>query len=78
MPQSTAARAVGASDGGADHQDEPLGQRIRRLRQAAGLTQHSLAAPRYTGAFLAAVEAGTRTPSPEALARRTGTTGSPS
>ncbi|GAA4444467.1 hypothetical protein GCM10023170_021990 [Phytohabitans houttuyneae] len=46
MPQSAAARVVGASDGGANHQDEPLGQRIRRLRQAAGLTQHSLAAPR--------------------------------
>lgn len=67
MPRSTATRAVGARGGDADGPEESLGQRIRRLRQAAGLTQQGLAAPRYTGAFLAAVEAGTRSPSPEAL-----------
>ncbi|WP_229400060.1 helix-turn-helix domain-containing protein [Micromonospora okii] len=47
---------------------EPLGDRIRRLRTARGLTQQQVAEPRYTRAFLGAIEAGTRTPSPEALA----------
>jgi transcriptional regulator with XRE-family HTH domain len=67
MPQSTVTRVAGDRHGDADRPAERLGQRIRRLRHAAGLTQQHLAAPRYTGAFLAAVEAGTRSPSPEAL-----------
>lgn len=40
---------------------------IRRLRLAQGLTQRDVAAPRYTRAFLAAIEAGIRTPSEAAL-----------
>ncbi len=46
---------------------EPLGERIRRLRRARGLTQRELAEPRYDRGFVAKVEAGSRTPSDEVL-----------
>lgn len=45
-----------------------LGARIRDLRTARGLTQRELAEPRYSRGFLAAVEAGHRVPTDEALA----------
>ena len=44
-----------------------IGGHVRHLRHAVGLTQRQLAEPRYTRAYVAAVEAGTRTPSEEAL-----------
>ncbi|MEC3979738.1 helix-turn-helix domain-containing protein [Amycolatopsis sp. H20-H5] len=46
---------------------ETVGARLRRLRQARGLTQSELAKPRYTAAFVSSVETGTRTPSGDAL-----------
>ncbi|WP_238008236.1 helix-turn-helix transcriptional regulator [Dactylosporangium sp. AC04546] len=49
-------------------EDETLGARVRRLRLDRGLTQKDLAEPRYTRAYLAAVEAGVRAPTDEALA----------
>lgn len=45
-----------------------LGARIRDLRASRGLTQRELAEPRYSRGFLAAVEAGHRVPTDEALA----------
>lgn len=47
--------------------DGRLGRRIRRLRTAAGLTQHDLAAPDYTHAYVSQIESGRRDPSPAAL-----------
>ncbi|GAB3149873.1 helix-turn-helix domain-containing protein [Micromonospora sonneratiae] len=44
-----------------------LGDRIRALRHDRGLTQRQLAEPRYTRAFLAAVESGIRVPTDSAL-----------
>jgi len=44
-----------------------IGQRLRRLRLARGLTQRDLAAPRYTHAYVSSIEAGRRRPSREAL-----------
>ncbi|AEV82008.1 regulatory protein [Actinoplanes sp. SE50] len=41
-----------------------VGERIRRLRTERGLTQRELAEPRFSRALLAAVESGTRQPSP--------------
>ncbi|HWG98378.1 MAG TPA: helix-turn-helix domain-containing protein, partial [Pilimelia sp.] len=46
----------------------PLGRRLQRLRNARGLTQRELAAPRYTAAYVSSVEAGRRVPSGDALA----------
>jgi transcriptional regulator with XRE-family HTH domain len=62
-------------EGGAVTEDEPLGARIRRLRLERGLTQRELAEPRYTRAFLAAIEAGVRVPTAETLAHIAGTLG---
>ncbi|GIJ27009.1 transcriptional regulator [Micromonospora qiuiae] len=45
-----------------------VGPRIQRLRTALGLTQRALAEPRYTAAYVSAVESGRRVPSGEALA----------
>ncbi|MDG6107474.1 helix-turn-helix transcriptional regulator [Dactylosporangium aurantiacum] len=56
-------------------EDESLGARIRRLRLERGLTQRELAEPRYTRAFLAAIEAGVRVPNAETLAHVAGTLG---
>ncbi|MET7419244.1 helix-turn-helix transcriptional regulator [Dactylosporangium sp. NPDC005555] len=55
--------------------DEPLGARIKRLRLDRGLTQRDLAEPRYTRAFLAAIEAGVRVPADETLAHIAGALG---
>jgi tetratricopeptide (TPR) repeat protein len=44
-----------------------LGSRLRRLRQARGLTQRQLGEPRYTHAYISTIEAGRRHPSPQAL-----------
>ena len=55
--------------------DGRVGRRIRKLRTAAGLTQHDLAAPDYTHAYVSQIESGRRDPSPAALehfARRLG------
>ena len=47
--------------------DGRMGRRIRKLRTAAGLTQHELAAPDYTHAYVSQIESGRRDPSPAAL-----------
>ncbi len=47
--------------------DGKLGRRLRRLRISAGLTQHDLAAPEYTHAYVSQIESGRRDPSPAAL-----------
>lgn len=44
-----------------------IGGRIRRARLAAGLTQQALAAPRYTKAYISALETGQSKPSMVAL-----------
>lgn len=44
-----------------------IGRRIRRARQAAGLTQAQLAEPRYTKAYVSALETGQSRPSMAAL-----------
>lgn len=54
-----------------------LGERLRRMRVAHGMTQRELAFPRYTAAHVSTVESGRRQPSPEALqyfARKLGVT----
>src|SRR2546423_12476848 len=45
-----------------------LPTRFRDLRQAAGLTKTELARPRYTVSYVSQIEAGRRSPSPEAMA----------
>ncbi|MER5336260.1 helix-turn-helix transcriptional regulator [Micromonospora sp. NPDC002717] len=45
-----------------------LGARLQRLRTARGLTQRALAEPRYTAAYVSAVEGGRRMPSADAVA----------
>ncbi|MBO4210941.1 helix-turn-helix domain-containing protein, partial [Micromonospora echinofusca] len=45
-----------------------LGARIQRLRAARGMTQRALAEPRYTAAYVSAVESGRRVPSGDAIA----------
>ena len=52
--------------------DGKLGRRLRKLRTAAGLTQHDLAAPDYTHAYVSQIESGRRDPSPAALAHFAG------
>lgn len=44
-----------------------LGERVRRLRLAGGLTQAGLAEPEYTAAYVSTIEAGKRQPSRTAL-----------
>jgi tetratricopeptide (TPR) repeat protein len=44
-----------------------LAERIRDLRVQAGLTKTALAKPRYTVSFVSQIEAGRRSPSPDAL-----------
>lgn len=44
-----------------------LGQRLRRLRTEAGLTQKELSEPTYTAAYVSTIEAGKRQPSRKAL-----------
>ncbi|MGW4502056.1 helix-turn-helix domain-containing protein [Micromonospora sp. NPDC004336] len=45
-----------------------LGGRLQRLRAERGLTQRALAEPRYTAAYVSAVEGGRRVPSADAVA----------
>jgi tetratricopeptide (TPR) repeat protein len=47
---------------------EGFAARFRRLREAASLTKTALAAGRYTVSYVSQIEAGRRTPAPEALA----------
>lgn len=44
-----------------------MGNRLRRLRRARGLTQRQLGEPRYTHAYVSTIEAGRRRPSQTAL-----------
>ncbi|MEU6075315.1 helix-turn-helix transcriptional regulator [Micromonospora sp. NPDC047074] len=52
----------------ADGPARALGGRLQRLRAERGLTQRALAEPRYTAAYVSAVEGGRRVPSAEAVA----------
>ncbi|MEU9510624.1 helix-turn-helix transcriptional regulator [Micromonospora sp. NPDC048170] len=52
----------------ADGTADGLGVRLQRLRAARGLTQRALAEPRYTAAYVSAVEGGRRVPSADAVA----------
>lgn len=60
---TSAAEVESASDEGV----AVVGTRLRRLRQARGLTQRQVGEPRYTHAYVSTVEAGRRRPSREAL-----------
>jgi tetratricopeptide (TPR) repeat protein len=51
-----------------DSVTESLSERLRDLRTQAGLTQTALAKPRYTVSYVSQIEAGRRTPSPDAMA----------
>jgi transcriptional regulator with XRE-family HTH domain len=56
---------------------ENVGERVRKLRMAAGLSQRELAGPGVTYAYVSRIEAGQRRPSERALrslAERLGTT----
>ena len=44
-----------------------MGARMRRMRQARGMTQRQLAEPKYSYAYVSTIEAGRRTPSKEAI-----------
>lgn len=44
-----------------------VGKRLKRLRTAAGLSQHALGAPKYTHAYVSLIESGRRQPSRRAL-----------
>ncbi|HEX7464833.1 MAG TPA: helix-turn-helix transcriptional regulator, partial [Actinomycetota bacterium] len=44
-----------------------IGNRLRRLRLAKGMTQRELASPNYTHAYVSTIEAGRRRPSREAV-----------
>lgn len=48
---------------------ETIGQRLRRLRVAAGLSQRQLSVPGVTYAFISRIEAGDRMPSLRSLVR---------
>lgn len=61
------ASGAGKVDSQAGPPGEQVGERIRRLRTARAITQRDLAAPRYTAAYVSAVESGRRSPSGEAL-----------
>src|SRR3989441_10700693 len=46
---------------------ETVGERLRRLRSAKGLSQRELASPGVSYAYISRIEAGTRQPSVKAL-----------
>src|SRR5438552_4425365 len=48
--------------------ESEFASRLREERQRAGLTKTALAKPRYTVSYISQIEAGRRTPSPEAMA----------
>jgi len=61
----------------ADDPEETVGQRVRRLRLERGLSQHEIAVPGVSYAYVSRIEAGQRIPSLKtirALARRLGVT----
>ena len=54
---------------------ETVGQRVRRLRKARGLSQRDLSAPGISYAYVSRIEADTRTPSVKALRQIANTLG---
>lgn len=50
-----------------NHRKEPIGKRIRRLREEAGLSQRQLSSPGVSYAYISRIEAGARHPSVKAL-----------
>ena len=54
--------------GGGAHVAEPLGERIRRLRRAAGLTQSELAGGRFSKEYVSQIERGKTRPRAATLA----------
>jgi tetratricopeptide (TPR) repeat protein len=50
-----------------EHQDEPVGVRLRRLRVERGLSQRELSGPGVSYAYISRIEAGERRPSVKAL-----------
>ena len=48
-------------------QEEPIGQRLKRLRTERGLSQRELSAPGVSYAYISRIEAGSRQPSVKAL-----------
>jgi len=54
---------------------ETIGQRLKRLRLARGLSQRELAAPGVSYAYISRIEAGTRQPSVKALRKLAGKLG---
>jgi transcriptional regulator with XRE-family HTH domain len=56
-------------------QRETIGQRLRRLRQARGLSQRDLSSPGISYAYISRIEAEARTPSVKALRRIAGKLG---
>jgi len=50
-----------------EHVTEPIGDRLKRLRLARGLSQRELSAPGVSYAYISRIEAGARTPSVKAL-----------
>lgn len=58
-----------------DSRDEPIGERLRRLRLERSLSQRDISGPGISYAYISRIESGTRTPSVKAirmLARRLG------
>src|SRR5437870_11221082 len=49
--------------------EESIGERLRRLRIARGMSQRELSAPGVSYAYISRIEAGTRQPSVKALRR---------
>jgi transcriptional regulator with XRE-family HTH domain len=50
-----------------DQQTEPVGARLKRLRQARGFSQRDLSSPGVSYAYISRIEAGARVPSVKAL-----------
>lgn len=50
-----------------DHEDETVGDRVRRLRRERGLSQRAIAEPGISYAYVSRIEAGQRRPSIKAL-----------
>ena len=56
---------------------ETVGERLRRLRTARGLSQRDVSSPGVSYAYISRIEAGTRTPSVKALRMLAGRLGVP-
>src|SRR6266571_69430 len=52
---------------GSEHETEPIGVRLKRLRLERGLSQRELSSPGVSYAYISRIEAGARTPSVKAL-----------